>query len=134
VIVGAFFAWVQTPFTPVKSAGGGISVLTIGERLKRTNAYFVRIFVAVVMVWIAAVTVFVTGLPQQTAVAMGGSVPFLILWRRVVRRQLRCPRCSTDFRKERIAELGRWSTDPRGPAELWDACPRCGVSFNDPWP
>jgi len=46
----------------------------------------------------------------------------------------RCPRCCTDFEEERIKLLGRGSRDRRMYWVLWDACPRCGISFNDPWP
>ena len=51
-----------------------------------------------------------------------------------VKKRIRCPRCGTDFRKERLAKVGRWSLDLRMAADLWDACPHCGVSFNDPCP
>jgi rubredoxin len=50
-----------------------------------------------------------------------------------IRNRLCCPRCGTDFRQERFAKLGRWSMDPRGAEELWESCPQCGVSFDEPY-
>jgi uncharacterized C2H2 Zn-finger protein len=86
--------------------------------------------------WVAVVTLFVTDISkiEQQTLAVGGCLTlFLIAWL-FVRNKLRCPRCGSDFRKERIAKLGRFSLDTRGAADLWDACPHCGVSFNDLWP
>jgi uncharacterized C2H2 Zn-finger protein len=90
------------------------------------------------MAWIATFVLIGTGFPlmQGQALGIGGfavlfAVMSLIVWL-VIRSRLRCPRCEADFRAERVAKLGRWSMDTRGMTELWNACPRCGVSFNDP--
>jgi hypothetical protein len=116
----------------------GPSARTIGEYLRRTRAYSWRFFILVAMVWIATVLLMGSGIPlmQRLRPGIGGvavlsAVMFLIVWL-VIRSRLRCPRCGADFRQERFAKLGRWSFDTRGTGELWDACPRCGVSFNDP--
>ena len=44
----------------------------------------------------------------------------------------RCPRCGASFRKLRIKQLG-FRADPRMHWELWNECPRCRLSFDDPW-
>jgi hypothetical protein len=135
VSFAAFYAWVRSPLTRLKSATAGIPVLTIGDHFKRTSAYHVRIMTPVLAAWIAGVLLFGAGLPkrQQQALAIGGGLVLSIPGWMFIRNQLRCPRCGTDFKRERFAKLGRWSFDTRGAAELWDACPHCGVSFNDPW-
>ena len=45
----------------------------------------------------------------------------------------RCPRCHADFRKLRIKQMGRWNRDGRFYWQIWDACPQCLVSFDEPW-
>jgi hypothetical protein len=136
VLTAALIARLRSPLTRLKPGLAGIPSVTIGEHLKRTSAYFQRIMAPLCAAWGAGVVLFVTGMSriQQQALAIGGGVALFLIGSLFVRNQLRCPRCGTDFRKERIAKLGRWSGDNRGTSELWDACPRCGVSFNDPWP
>jgi hypothetical protein len=136
VLLALFIAWGRTPLARLKSPEAGIPALTIRQHLKRTNAYFQRIMVPVTAAWVAVVTLFVTDISkiEQQTLAVGGCLTlFLIAWL-FVRNKLRCPRCGSDFRKERIAKLGRFSFDTRAAADLWDACPHCGVSFNDLWP
>jgi hypothetical protein len=136
VLAAALVGWLRSPMPRLKPGLTGAPALTIGEHFNRTNAYFVRIMVPLGTAWVAGVVLFVTGIPkmQQNALAIGGGVALGLIGSLFIRNQLRCPRCGTDFRKERIAKLGRWSWDTRGTEELWNACPRCGVSFNDPWP
>lgn len=136
VLIGVFITWMQYPVVPLETSAAGTPVMTIGTHLSRTNALFQRVILPVVIAWIAAVTLFVTGIPkwEQYALSVGGGVALFLIGWLFVRNQLRCPRCGTDFSKERIALLGRWTLDTRGTADLWASCPRCGVSFNDPWP
>jgi ribosomal protein S27AE len=104
---------------------------TIGAHLRRTYAFFLRILIPLIVGWVAAVTLYVQ---HQQAQLLGAGVALYLIAVMIVKRRLRCPRCGTDFRQERAAELGPLSMDPRSPGELWDACPHCGVSFNDPLP
>jgi ribosomal protein S27AE len=129
-------AWAQTPLPRPKSLTAGIPPLTIRDHLKRTNAVFVRIMVPLLCGWIVVVTLFLTDIPkpQRQAWAIGGGVVLAFIGSMFIRARLRCPRCGSDFRKERITQLGRWSFDTRTTTDLWDACPRCGVSFDEPYP
>jgi DNA-directed RNA polymerase subunit RPC12/RpoP len=131
-----FVAWVRTPLTRPKPTAGGVPLVTITERFKRTEAYFVRLVVPIVAGWVAVLTLVPLGIPklQQQALAIGGGVLLLAISALLLRHQYRCPRCGTDFNKERIAKFGRRWMDARCPADLWETCPHCGVSFNDPWP
>jgi uncharacterized C2H2 Zn-finger protein len=125
-----FFAWARTPLLRSKSATQ-TGAPTIREHIKRTRAYFQRILVPAVVLWCVGLTFYKAGLTklqQQGLAGAGGLVLLWIVWL-FVRNRFRCPRCGTDFRQERIAKLGRWSTDPRGAEDLWDSCPHCGVSF-----
>jgi ribosomal protein S27AE len=65
------------------------------------------------------------------ALSIGGGVAVALIASLFIRNRLRCPRCGTDFREARLEKLGRWSFDSRGSAGLWDACPHCGVSFDE---
>lgn len=56
--------------------------------------------------------------------------PAIIILGRVL---YRCPRCHADFQKLRVKEFGRGYRDKRMYWQLWDACPQCHVSFDDPW-
>lgn len=135
VLCAAFVAWARTPLAPLKS-GSGMPTVTIGEHFQRTRAYFTRTIVPVLAAWIAGSTLlFGEGLSkmQQHVLAIGGGLVLFLIGLPFLIRRLRCPRCGTNFRKERFAKLGRWSMDSRGVTELWDACPHCGISFNDPW-
>ena len=129
-----FYGWTRFPIAPGKSSIG-IPIPTIGEQLKRTHALFQRIMLLVEVAWCVGVTLLVPNLTaaKRNGIAIvGGSMLFLVGWL-LVRNWLLCPRCGTDFKKDRVAELGRWSLDTRGTTELWDACPNCGVSFNEPY-
>ena len=133
VAFAALYAWADTPLKRSEAPVVGVPGLTIREHFKRTNALFVRITLPIAVAWVAAITLFGTGLTkalQQASSVGGGLVVFLIAFL-FIRNRLRCPRCGSDFRKERFAKLGRWSFDSRGSADLWDACPHCGVSFDE---
>jgi len=133
VFVVGIGAWVIHTVLEMKSAPAG-AALTIAEHLKRTKTYSELIEFPLMVLWPLAVWLFVTSQDLgEYLVVFGLSVPPAIGWL-FVKCHLRCPRCGTDFRKERTAKLGRWSGDTRGTETLWDACPRCGVSFSDSWP
>jgi ribosomal protein S27AE len=128
-----FYAWARTPLKRSESPVAGVPGLTIREHFKRTTALFVRIMVPIVAAWVTAFSLFETDMTKahKQALSIGGGVAVLLIASLFIRNRLRCPRCGSDFRKARIAKLGRWSFDSRGSAELWDACPHCGVSFDD---
>jgi hypothetical protein len=64
-----------------------------------------------------------------------------LVWVWLLRGRFLCPGCGTDlqkrnaerFRQER-RERGWLNADRRLFWEAWDACPRCGRSFDDPYP
>lgn len=53
----------------------------------------------------------------------------------VAKRRRVCPRCGSNFeqlRGELVPEEGKrafWDI-----WDIWDKCPRCGISFDEPWP
>jgi hypothetical protein len=130
----AFYAWAEFPLTPRKYSTVGTSTLTIGQQLKRTRALFQRIVMFVLVAWCVGVTLLAPNLTsaQRNGSAIVGGFALAFAGWLLVRNRLRCPLCGSDFKKERVAKLGRWSMDTRGTTELWDACPHCGVSFNEP--
>jgi hypothetical protein len=129
-----FLVWVLTPL-PRRTSSTQAPGPTIREHLKRTRAYLQRIVIPVAAAWWLGVAIYGTGLSnlQQQALGVGGGVILLLLGGLCVRNQLRCPGCGTDFSRERSAQVGRLSFDTRGPEDLWDSCPRCGLSFDAPW-
>jgi hypothetical protein len=64
LLVAVVVAWARSPLTRLKSAPAGIPALAIGEHLKRTSAYFLRIMVPLCAAWVAGVVLFVTGIPR----------------------------------------------------------------------
>jgi hypothetical protein len=108
--------------------------MTIGEHFKRTRTLKRRLelvaFVCSVVLIFAEHRL--TALERNVWGIVGAVA---IVWATVMlfTRKLRCPRCGTDFKSPRSEKVGRWSRDRRGPEELWDACPACGVSFNEPY-
>jgi type III secretory pathway component EscS len=132
VAFAAFFIWGRTPILERTTPS---AVLTIREHLRRTNAYSQRIIVPVAVAWIVGVLFYKSALTkmQEQALSIGGAVVLVLVFSRVIRRRLCCPRCGSDFNKERIAKVGRWSFNLTRPEDLWDACPHCGVSFDAPY-
>jgi hypothetical protein len=65
--------------------------------------------------------------------ALGMGVVLAVVLLLVFKGRFKCPRCGADFRKLRRAQLGRFNRDTRMYWELWDACPRCRVSFDAPF-
>jgi hypothetical protein len=129
-----FYGWARFPMAPRTSSITGIPTLTIGEQLKRTHALFQRIMLLIGVAWCVGITLLAPNLTaaQRNGFAIVGGLVLAFVGWLLVRNRLLCPRCGTDFKKDRIAKLGRWSLDTRGTTELWDACPHCGVSFNEP--
>ena len=129
----AFYAWAITPLKRPEARIAGVPGLTIREHLNRTSALFVRLMIPIAGAWVAAIMLFGTDMTKahQQAMSVGGGVVGILIGSLFIRNRLRCPRCGSDFRKERFAKLGRWSFDSRAIADLWDACPHCGVSFDE---
>lgn len=132
VLLAAFFAWATSSMPRQTSAVSGLPE-TIGEHFKRKQTLFLRIAVPLCVAWVVVWTFYPAHLTklQRNGPAIGGAVVLMIIAARLLR--IRCPRCHTDFSKERIAKVGRWSMDTRGTEELWDACPHCGVRFDERW-
>lgn len=99
VVIGVVVAWRRNALPPSKPSAGGVPTLTIGEHLRRTNAYFVRVAVPLACAWIAAVTLFVPGIPrwEKDALAIGGTVVGFLIGFLLVKNKLRCPRCGVSF-------------------------------------
>jgi hypothetical protein len=135
VLIGVFITWVRFPLARLKLSAAGTPSISIRDRLRRTNALFQRVMVPVLIAWVVGVTLFATDIPksQRQPLLYGGALLIALIGGLYIRGKLRCPQCGTDFRKERIAKLGRWSFDTRMTTDLWDACPRCGVSFDEPY-
>jgi hypothetical protein len=70
MLIAVVVAWVRIPLTRLKSAPAAIPAMTIGERLKRTNAYYQRIMILVVVAWIVGVVLFPTGVPKMQQQAL----------------------------------------------------------------
>ena len=71
--------------------------------------------------------------PQWLAFALMMGLVFSLLLATLSHIVYRCPRCHADFRTLRIQQMGRWNRDQRFYWQLWDACPRCQLSFDAPW-
>ncbi len=116
--------------------------MTIRQHYHQLFKRVTWVVVAVAMVLGAVIT---WGYPNLTraqnrlayavvAVVMGG---LLVL---VFKRRFLCPRCGADLSKLYSEELSRKSFvlrfiihDRRQFWDDWNACPKCGVSFDDEW-
>jgi uncharacterized C2H2 Zn-finger protein len=134
VAFAAFFTWARTSL-PRIAPKGPVRVVTIAEHFKRTRTLSVRIIVPIVALWVVLTDSYPLQLPkgERNALAIGGGAVLGVVGSVFMVRRLRCPRCGTNFKQDRLAKLGRWSFDTRGTEEIWDACPHCGVSFDEPW-
>lgn len=132
VAFALFYVWAEHPLS--RSAEPGNS-LTIRQQLKRTRALSLRILIPVVVLWVGYVTLYCDQLPalRRQALAIGVAVALMYIWLLFMKGSLNCPRCGTNFRQERIAKFGRWSMDARGTEDIWDSCPHCSVSFDEPY-
>jgi hypothetical protein len=132
VLFAVFYVWAEYP---LQGRGSDQGVITIRQQFKRARTLFTRITVPMVALWCVGVIFYGTRLSklQTQAWAVGGGVVlFFIAWL-FIKDKVRCPRCGTDFKQDRIAKVGRWSMDARGTEDLWDRCPHCGVSFDEPY-
>jgi hypothetical protein len=135
VAIGVFVSWTRTQPAPT-IANPQISP-SIREHMLRVHVWYVRTTVVLCIGWIAAAQVVWSSNAERGKfylVGLAGALVITLLASLIARPYLRCPQCRTNFRKERIAKLGRFSRDPRSAAELWDSCPQCGISFDTPYP
>jgi peptidoglycan/LPS O-acetylase OafA/YrhL len=134
VAFAVFFIWART-LLPSIDPSRLSRVPTIAEHFKRTRVLSLRVVVPVVVLWIVLIDFIPLQLSkgEQSALAIGGGAVLGLLGSILMAAKLRCPRCGTNFKKERIAELGRRSFDTRGTEDIWNSCPHCGVSFDEPW-
>ena len=136
VVFGVIFVWGYTARPSVPNPEGlPAGQITIAEHLRRGTTRYTQILVPLIVAWIAGVVFYGGSLPKPYyyGLVCGGSVGISLLGALFMRKGLHCPRCGCNFRKERIAKLGRFNMDARGTADLWDRCPQCGVSFSDPY-
>jgi len=134
VAFGMLYVWSITTLPPRPLAAPS-KALTIRDQLKRNRTLYMRSVVPVAIAWIAAITLYHAPLPkwQEQGLAIGGALVVVLVGSLLVKNGLKCPHCACNFGKERIAKLGRWSMDTRGAEEIWDSCPRCSVSFDEPY-
>jgi hypothetical protein len=133
VLFGVYYAWAVT--TVPKRSTPPTAPLTIRDHFKRTRGLLIRVGVPLAIAWIVGVDLYPSTLTknEREGWAMGGGAALIIAAVFLIKERFKCPRCRTNFKHERWAQLGRWSTDMRNPEDMWDACPSCGVSFNDPY-
>jgi hypothetical protein len=134
VVFGSHYAWTITTLPKGTQTPLG-KKFTIGDHLRRTRALYTRILLPIILAWIAVTTSYPPTLTKDQRMLLGvaGGTLIAILGFAFIKDKLKCPRCGSNFRKERIEVLGRFSTDARGAEDLWDACPSCGVSFKEPY-
>jgi hypothetical protein len=132
VLFGVFYTWAMTSVPRQTGAVSGLSE-TVGQHFQRMTAISSRITVPIFIGWIFGALNLPMPLTelQRYAVAFGGGWVIMFIGTRAYRSK--CPRCHTDLWKERAAKLGRWSFDKRGVEELWNACPHCGMRFDERW-
>jgi hypothetical protein len=116
--------------------------MTIREHFKRV---FDRIKYGCVALAIVLVALTEWRYPHLTRLQNAGiglllGVPISAILVLVLRGRFLCPRCGTDLGKLRNREVrkkrrvrGRFSADRRLLWDVWNACPHCGVSFDEPY-
>ena len=67
-------------------------------------------------------------------VAAIAGVVFALIMIPVFNTVYRCPRSGANFLKLRKQQFGWFSGETRMFWQVWDTCPHCGISFDDPWP
>ena len=109
--------------------------MSIREHMRRFHQRVTRI---TVIVGVVTVLLFTWRYPHASGTAhyelgavMGVVIGVVLLF--VFRGRFVCPRCGADFLKLRRKERGRFNFDTRMFWQIWDKCPHCGVSFDDPW-
>lgn len=60
-------------------------------------------------------------------------VPILIALGLGPAGRCKCPRCASDLKRLQAEQVGRMRGGSQKPWELWDACPNCHVSFDEPY-
>jgi hypothetical protein len=129
-----FVFWAKTSSEKKQQRPAG-GIVTIADYFKRSRLLLTRAVGIPCIVWCVIVS-FDDQLSrghQQIAAVSGGLVIACLGWL-LFRDRFRCPQCGTNFRKERLEKLGRWTMDKRGTEELWDSCPNCHVGFQTPMP
>lgn len=109
---------------------------TIRRHFQRRQRAIPWVLAAVGLTSVAALECYRPEVIHRQAFLVGvmlcvGISPFLIIY---MRKTYRCPRCGASFfGMHRMEKVGRFNVDMRQFWERWDACPKCGVSFDDPW-
>jgi ribosomal protein S27AE len=134
VVFSVFFVVDRSPMPPLNPGENGRGV-TIRQQFARTRTLFIRVTVPAVAAWCVFVTFYLTQLSRLEgyAAAAGGAIVLMVPAMLFIRKRFRCPRCGTNFKQARTAEVGRISFDTRGAEQMWDKCPNCGVSFDEPY-
>lgn len=114
--------------------------MTIREHFQRVFKRIKNGAVAVTVVLCVAVTVL---FPQRTRLQVVGTTVLLGVvivgaLCRVVRRRYLCPRCGANLARLRTLELRRMPFAQRMRTnrqfwQEWNACPHCGVGFEEEW-
>jgi uncharacterized C2H2 Zn-finger protein len=110
--------------------------MTPRQLFQRRRKLFHRIAVPIAVALICAWVFTHPHRPRSQALLenLAFGVVFAIVLIPIANRLFSCPRCGTSFRRYRIEKLGRFSLDMRSAEDLWDACPQCGLSFDQQWP
>jgi asparagine N-glycosylation enzyme membrane subunit Stt3 len=126
----AVYAWASTPLPKV---GPGVRP-TIRQEFKRTRQLFIRFSVIAAVMLIICVEYFAEPLSgvERYVIDIGAFLLMLAVVWPFIRKRFHCPSCGTNFKQARLAKVGRWTMDTRGAEDLWDRCPSCGVSFDEP--
>jgi len=129
------YGWARFPLALRKSSIAEIPILTIGERLKRRTCSFRESCCSLAWhgAWASRSWTEPDSRPGGTALRSS------VAWCCSLSDGCSCATgystraAALTSKKGRIAKLGRWSVDICETTELWDACPHCGVSFNEPY-
>lgn len=110
--------------------------MTIREHFRRFQK---RVNNARVAVGLVAAVIFLWREPRGSQLApyafgAGFALAWLAVFALFLRKRYVCPRCGADFIQLRREMLGRFNPDRRLYWDLWEKCPHCGVSFDEPWP
>ncbi|MBS0378999.1 MAG: hypothetical protein JSS29_10980 [Proteobacteria bacterium] len=131
--IGTFTLWAITAKSKPSATQG---VPTIRANMARSRLIYTRVVTFALLAWVAFVTLFWFEHDRSRGllVSAGGGAVIAALGWLFFRSRFLCPQCGTNFRAERVEKLGKGSMDKRGAEVLWDSCPKCGVSFDSPYP
>lgn len=109
--------------------------MTIRENFQRFMTRVSYVVVAGAVVIVVLIDLLYPDLTrlQSAAIAFFVGIGIALMLMVFFRGRFKCPRCNADLRKLRREQLGRWNTDRRMYWDLWEACPKCGVSFDAPY-